>query len=332
MTGPHRRRTALLAALLAGAVLAGCGDGSRTPSGTEPVGAHPAVTPRQAVQILANVDAAVVRGTTARDAAQFAGRVVGPEREVLIASIKVATVLKQSPVAPPAPSKPRLLVTTAGAWPRWFLAAGPNPSAPTPLVRVLYSADPRSPYGLWTQLSLLPGAMLPEVASPTVGAAQLAPDATGLVRSPATVIAHYTELLNRGDASAYLKEFAPDQFRTELNQQLKSDRAAFASTAVGAVTSAHSIPPGPVFALATVDGGAIVIGRIDQKYRVAVAPGKGSVQLDSELAALVGRASVSTRLERTAVQTLAFYVPPAGSTAPVSLIAASKTDIAATGS
>ena len=41
---------------------------------------------------------------------------------------------------------------------------------------------------------------------------------------------------------------------------------------------------------------------------------------------------MSDHLVRTAVQTLAFYVPRAGSTAKVTLVAASKMDVAATGS
>jgi hypothetical protein len=328
--GPPVRRAAF--ALLAAFALAACGGGDRTPSVPDAVGRHPAVTPRQAVQILANVDAAVVRGMTARDATQFSGRVVGPEREALAAAIKVQTLLKLNPTSPPAPSKPRLLTTTAGAWPRWFIVAGSNPSAPTPLLRVLYSADPRSPYGLWSQLDLLPGDSLPEAASPTTGAIALAADAAGLVQSPNVVIAHYTDLLNRGDVSAYHNEFSADQFRTELNNQLKTDRAAAGSIGVGSVTSSHHVAPGPVFALATVDAGAVVIGRVDQKYVVTVARGKGSVQLDQELAALAGRAGVGTRLERTAVQTLAFYVPKAGGAGKITLLAASKADVAATGS
>jgi hypothetical protein len=318
--------------MLAVLALAACGGGDLTPSTPDAVGVHPAVTPRQAVQILANVDAAVVRGMNARDVTQFAGRVVGPERDALAAAIKVQAVLKLSPTAPPAPSKPRLLTTTAGPWPRWFMVAGSNPSEPTPLLRLLYSPDPRSPYGLWSQLDLLPGDTLPDVASPTTGAVRLAADASGLVASPSAVITHYTDLLNRGDASAYRNDFSADQFRTELNNQLKTDRAAAGSIGVGAVMSSHSVAPGPVFALATVNGGALVIGRVDQKYMVTVTRGRGSVQLDQQLAALAGRVAVGVRLERTAAQTLAFYVPRAGSAGKVTLLAASKADIAASGS
>jgi len=322
----------LFAASLLAAALGGCSAVPATPSDPDPGGAHPVVTPRQAVQILGTLDASLLRAAAAKDAAQFDGRVVGPEQQVLTASYKVLRTLGQPAVAPPAPSRPRLLLPTAGGWPRWFVAAGASPNTPTPVLRVMWSTNARAPYGLWSQLNLLPGVTLPEVASPTVGAAALGSDVAGLVQTPVAVLMHYTELLNRGDASAYRSQFAADEYRTQLNEQLKSDRAAFSSKAVGVVVAEHTVSRDPVFALATMDGGALVIGRVDQKYSVTVAAGKGSVRLDQQLAALAGVQTVSKKLDRTAVETLAFYVPRAGSTAPIALLAASKGDVAATAS
>jgi hypothetical protein len=319
-------------AALSAALLGGCGVGPLKPVDPDPGGARPVVTPRQALQILGTLDATLVRAAASKDVTQFGGRVVGPEQQLLAASYQVLKVLQQPAVAPPAPNRPRLLLPTAGAWPRWFLAAGASPATPTPVLRVMWSQTARTPYGLWSQLELLPGATLPDVAESTVGATPLAPDSSGLVLSPATVLAHYTELLNRGDASAYGKEFAADEYRSQLNQQLKTDRAAFASKDVGVVLAEHTLAGEPVFALATLDGGALVIGRVDQKYSVTVAPGKGSVRLDQQLAALAGRQLVTKKLDRTAVETLAFYVPRAGGSTPIALVAASKADVAATGS
>ena len=131
---------------------------------------------------------------------------------------------------------------------------------------MLYSSDrvPRTGCG---RSSISAGATLPEVPPATTGAVRLASDAGGLQATPATVLAHYTDLLNRGTASVYGAEFSPDQFRTELYNQLGTDRAAVASIGVGTVMAVHTVPPGPVFALATVDGGALVIGRADQSTR-----------------------------------------------------------------
>jgi hypothetical protein len=200
------------------------------------------------------------------------------------------------------------------------------------VIQVLSSPDARSPYGLWGQLNLLPGVALPEVASATVGAATLRPDATGLACSPAETIARYTDLLNRGEASAHKGEFARDAYRTELNNQLGADRQAFAAKGVGQVLAVHTASTDPPFAMPTQDGGALVIGRVDQLYSAAVAAGKGSVRLDPALAVLAGHPTVSKRLERRSVEVLAFHVPRAGTPDKITLVAAGKADVGATGS
>jgi hypothetical protein len=281
--------------------------------------------------ILGAVDAALVRAATAGNAAAAGDRALGPAREGLVATIAVQTRLKRPPTPPAAPSKPRLLLTRAEGWPRWFLAAGATPASASPVLRVLQSPDARHPYGLWAQLQLLPGAVLPETAPTVVGATPLAPHQAGLVRTPTEVLRRYTDLLNRGDASAYRGEFAPDAYRTELTDQLGADRKLFATAGAGQVTALHKFAPVGPFAMPTADGGAIVIGRVDQRYQVVVAPGRGPVRLDAPLAALAGRPSVSRHLDRWSVEVLAFAVPKAGSSAKITLIAASRTDVAASG-
>jgi hypothetical protein len=323
-------------AALSGAVLAGltaaCGTDVLVPPPPDPGGPHTVVTARQAVQILSSVDATLVRAVQARDARQFAGRATGPAQESLTASITVQAALKQTPSVLPAPSTPRLVLPLAGPWPRWFLAAGTSPASSAPLVVVLRSADARTPYGLWAQLVLLPGASLPETASATVGAPVLAADAEGLAATPRDVVLRYADLLNRGDASAYTSQYTADQYRKELTDQLGKDRAAFQSQGVGQVVAQHDAVPDVVLAMRTQDGGALVIGRIDQKYTATVTPGKGSVRLEPPLAALAGRSTVDKQLQRRSVEVMAFHVPRAGTADKITLVAAAKSDVAATGS
>jgi hypothetical protein len=224
------------------------------------------------------------------------------------------------------------MLTLAGPWPRWFAVAGTTPAAPTPVLRVLSSPDARSPYGLWGHLSLLPGAVLPELASATIGAPALGPDATGLACSPAETLERYADLLTRGDASAHRGEFGVDAYRSEVTAQLGADRQALAAKGLGQVVAVHTASAEAPFAMPTQDGGALVIGRIDQRYTATVAPGKGSVRLGADLAVLAGRATVAGRLERRSAEVVAFHVPPAGSRDTITLIAAGKADVGATGS
>lgn len=326
------RVTRTVGAVVLAVVLAACGGGERTPSTPSHAGPHTVVTPRQAVMILGAVDAALVQASTARNVAAAGDRVTGPAKESLTATIRVQTGLKQTPTAPAAPTKPRLLLPRAEGWPRWFMAAGATPASASPVLRVLQSPDARHPYGLWAQLQLLPGAALPEIAPATVGADPVPPTGAGLIPPPAQVLVRYTDLLNRGDASAFTAEFAPDAYRHELNQQLASDRKLFSAARAGQVTALHKFAPVGPFAIPTLDGGAVVVGRVDQRYQVTVAPGRGAVRLDPPLAALAGRQVVTKRLDRWSVEVLAFHVPKAGSRSKITLIAASRTDVAAAGS
>jgi hypothetical protein len=329
---PSRRRAGGVAiAVLAVAVAAGCG-GARVPADPDPGPPHTAVTPAQALQILGAVDATVVRAVRARDAGQFGARALGPARDAIGAAIAVQAKLQVPPSVPPAPGTPRLVLTLAGPWPRWFLAAGSSPASRTPLVQVLRSTDARTPYGLWAELNLLPGAALPELASATIGARTLAPTASGLAATPTDAVAWYADLLNRGDTSAYGGRFAPDLFRTELTDQLGADRKAFSAVGLGEVTSQHAVAPDPPLAIATLDGGALVIARLDQRYAATVVPGKGTVRLDTQLAVLAGRATVSKSLERRSVEVVALHVPKVGTSDKITLVAASRSDVSASGS
>jgi hypothetical protein len=326
-----RRSRAVAASAVVLLLFAGCSQDERTPAVPEAPGPHTAVTPRQAAMVLGAVDEALSRAASSGDVTAAGTRLTGPARESLAATILVERAQGRRAASPPSPTAPKLILTRMDSWPRWFMAAGATPRSAVPALRVLVSPDARSPYGLWAQLELLPGQQLPETALPSTGADPLPPDARGLVKTPAEVLAHYTELLNRGDASAYRADFAADAYRTELNDQLRSDRKLILTSGTGRVLASHRTGPQAPYALPTRDGGALVVGRVDQRYVVTVAAGRGPVRLDAQLSALAGRTSVTARVERRSVEVLAFHVPKAGSSALTELVAAARTHIAATG-
>jgi hypothetical protein len=335
--GPHLIAGALCAAL------AGCTGGSgdvRAPTtaasaATGPTAAaaldYPVVVERQALRIDAAADTALAAVAAQGDLTAARGRVVGPAQEVLAAQLKVAAARGQAPPAALRLTPARLLVPQAGPWPRWFLTAGAVKGQVTPSIRVLVSPSAQQPYGVWAQLIMLPGATLPEAASDPTGAPTLSPTGAGLSLTPAEVAARYADVLNRGRASAYLSAFAADDFRTQLNARLAADRKQIVATAVATLTSTHSPVRGTGLTLRTPGGGGLVIVELRQAYQVRVESGRGAVQADPDLAALAGRAVFASRLDRSAVEVLAFAVPAKGSAQPVRLIAASKGDVSASG-
>ena len=291
---------------------------------------YPVVVEPQALRIGEAVEDAVAAAVQARDVAAAQGRVTGPAAEVLAAQLTIARVR----TVPPPPAKTlvpaRLLVPRAAGWPRWFVAAG-SVGKGAPAIRVLLSPSAREPYAVWAELTMLPGATLPEAANTPSGVATLAPTGPGLNMTPAEVASRYADLLNRGRASDYRTAFADDDFRTQLNARLAADRKQIVATAVATLTSTHSAVKGTGYTLRTVDGGALVIVELRQAYQVRVEPGRGAVKADPDLAALAGKEVFSARLDRAAVEVLAFWVPSKGSSKPVRLIAASKGDVSATG-
>jgi hypothetical protein len=224
----------------------------------------------------------------------------------------------------------RVIVPSQSGWPRWFLAVGTAPAHSTPVLSVLYSPSARAPYGLWAQLALLPGEQLPGVAPADRGAPVLRPDAGGLLLTPQDTAGGYADVLTRGAASPFATKYAPDTFRQQVTGQLGHDRALFLR--LGTVAARHTVQPARTLALGTADSGAIVISVLTQTYLVTVQPGAGTVKVDPALAALAGRDRFARRVTRTSQEVVAFVVPAAGSTDKIHIVAAAKTDLAATGS
>jgi len=285
---------------------------------------YPSVLPRQAQQVVGDGQAALVKAYAGGAVAAAGARLSGPAAEMLAARLRVAAV-RHTALTPDALTVTRLMVPRAGPWPRWFVAAGSDPVSATPVLRVYLSPSVRAPYALWAQLSLLPGVTLPEPAGAAAGAPVVAPDDAGLLVAPTAVAAAYATVLATWRSSI---AFAVDPLRSQVAARTAKDIAALAGVAT--VTSAHTVVPGSVRAMRLTDGSVLVLAALRQTYRATVT--RGAVQVDADLAALAGRSSFGTRLERTADEVVAFVVPAAGSTLPPRLVAAAKADVAAAGS
>ena len=320
MTATRRIATAALIALL----LAGCG--SEQPLVAKPAAdtrTHPVVAARQATGILDRIDSALGSADPAR--------VGGPYLEIRTARRKQAQARKLTSPTPPAPGRTRLVVPSSTGWPRFFLAVGQRTGQSTPSLRLLLSQQARAPYQLWADLVMLPGATLPEMPPVDPGAEALAPSGPAdLLRSPLDALTRYADVLTRGPASPDAKSFAPNTFTTQVTGQQQTDRTGLAKIAT--VTATHAVVPDTVFAVRTADGGALVVGRLQQKVSIVVKPDAGTVKVsDLDLAALAGRSVFRKSVTRVSAELVALYVPPAGSTL-IDVIAAEKADLTVTGS
>jgi hypothetical protein len=325
---PRLRGAAAIAAV---AVLAGCGAGGAGVSAVpDPVGPHPVVLTTQARTVLTKVAAGASSAVSAGTATGIGPRVIGPEKGMLAASLKLPVALRpQGPATEP--SWQRLLVPAQTGWPRWFAGVGTSSSRTTPVIWVLASADARTPYGLWGELVMLPGAQLPEVAPVDRGAPELAPDATGLVAGPKDVAAWYADVLGAGTGSRYAKSFATDVFRDQVLKKVAADRVKL-QTVQGTLTSQHVVQGSPL-ALRTADGGALVIVAFTETYTVKLPANAGTVNFgDPVVTALAGKSSFSSQVVQTSTELVAFTVPPASAGGQIEVVAAAKAHLSATGS
>ncbi len=247
---PGRVLIALATGLLTTAVMSGCADsGTQVTAVPLDTRSYPVVDAGQAGSILQAVDATRVRGVDSRDRTVLDSRIVGPFRQLTLAQEKTSTALKRKVAPPAAVKRVALLVPISRTWPRFFVAVGDTRDESTYVLQVLTSPDARSPYGLWGQPALLPGATLPEVAPMDVGAPAIAPDAPGLVMPPSAVLRAYADYLNSTVRSPAARQFQRSTFSDQLSTGLTKDRASL--KAVANVTSRQAPVPGEPVARAS---------------------------------------------------------------------------------
>jgi hypothetical protein len=278
-----------------------------------PAVALPVLSIAQSEGVLSRIGDVLATADAALDPAGLPERLTGPALAIRTAEYvrAKATDGAKPPTALPAQAQ-TLVVPDTTTWPRTELVVTQQPAdLQAPRLLVLTQATARDPYRLWGWARLGAGVQMPATADTTHGSAPIAADATGLLVSPGETLAQYADVLANGDASKFAGAFPADFFRTYI----ETKRAAYSESlkAVATVTETYTPAGDGIVALATADGGAIVVGAMTTQTTIAVA--QGSVALDDPFeAALAGRASVTKGSVRTWTDVVAFYVPPAGST------------------
>jgi hypothetical protein len=278
-----------------------------------PAVALPVLSVAQSEGVLSRIGTVLETADAALDPAALADRLTGPALAIRTAEYVRATATAGAKLPTVLPTQAQtLVVPDTTTWPRTELVVTQQPAdLQAPRLLVLSQATARDPYRLWGWARLGAGVQMPATADAAHGSAPLSPDATGLLLSPAETLAQYADVLANGDASTFAGAFPTDFFRTYI----EAKRAEYSESlkAVATVTETYTPVDDGISALATVDGGAIVVGAMTTQTTIAVA--QGSVALDDPFeAALAGRASVTKSSVRIWTDVVAFYVPPAGST------------------
>lgn len=322
-----------------------------TPGTTEPGAPIPALDERQIRRVVDRVSSTIASADATNDTALASTRVAGPALELKAADYalrsKDAAQEPSSPVIPEdgelALSLPQQVPADSEAWPRRLFvvvaqpqalegsepepSATPDPTATAtpeeavlpPVAMLLTQEDPRAAYKVVYLVALQ--ADIPEVPATEDGTALLPPDSS-LVSFPiADVTDSYVDILVSDTASTHYDEFAleddrfilgwglPKQQEQQANQQAQeSPNSMSFSTIAG---------DGPLIALATTEGGAIVAGTVRQTADVTPAEAGAKVIGQGDIQLLSGVERSERGYTSVYAGQLLFYVPPLDSDAPI---------------
>lgn len=318
-------------------VLTGCAPALPEPSPpAAPAVPPPALSVEQSERVLGAIGASLASADGALSPAGLEARLSGPALATRTAEYLIATATAGAKPPTLLPMNAQTLVVPTGQeWPRTQFVVTEQPDDLTsPRLLVLQQANPREPYTLWGWTRLLPGVKMPATATPEIGSASVPADAAELVASPTDVVARYSDVLLNGDASAFVAEFAaPDPYRNGI-VAARAPFAKIASDANGTFTETHAPVADQTMALATADGGALVVAAMATTS--ALTFGGGSLPLPAEYAALSGGAlaagaNLRSNLTTSFSDVVAFYVPPSGASTPIQVLGAEHVRTSVTG-
>ncbi|MBT2586184.1 hypothetical protein [Arthrobacter sp. ISL-95] len=333
--GPALRITAL-AATLAAVMVGGtaiAAQATTTPEATPASsaaatadGGTPVMLESQLQRILEQVASTVDAADAAKDAAKLAPRVDKMELQIRTQNYKIrSTVSAYEPRMPVRATKLQSsVISTKRDWPRTVFALTQGEGNVVPQVLTLVQLSPRENYKLWGSAPLQPGTNFPSFPVPRKGTeAAPASDSTGLAYSGNEALEILSEMLtnpespNRskladGQASPYIAGALAYQADTVKN----GTSANFKFT--------HTPVTNQTVVLRTADGGAVVVGRLDFAFEGTPKAAGDKLLLEDDSAVFAGGKETTTGMVLNFAESVAVYIPPAGSADPMKLVAATR--------
>lgn len=331
----HRSAAALAAALGVTLLLGACSEDPVPQPVAEEVTspAPPALDSATAGDVLTAVGEVVAEADAAKDPALLAPRVTDPAVALRAGQYQSDALTSGSVAVPPLSTTAQsVYLPTGEGFPRTLMALTTVPEGRNlPQLLALQQAGPRDPYRMWGWVDLYPGVTVPSVSSPSIGAATLAPDAAGLVAAPQDVLARYVATLE-DPAGADAAAFTPlegDSFKQ--THRRGEDQLRPQIQASGTVTTAASVGSAPPVAIATADGGAIVLGEVRTTMQVRRTVPASKLDISGEFQSyLGGNGSVVGSVSFDNIALVAFHVPAEGSAdATIQVLGATTTLVAA---
>ncbi|WP_309994476.1 hypothetical protein [Paenarthrobacter nitroguajacolicus] len=332
--GPALRVTVVAAALAAvmvgGTAVAAQATSSPQPSASSAPAAADGGTPvmleSQLQRILEQVASTVDAADAAKDAAKLAPRVDKMELQVRTANYKIrSTVSAYEPRMPVRATKLQSsVISTKRDWPRTVFALTQGEGNVVPQVLTLVQLSPRENYKLWGSAPLQPGTNFPSFPVPREGTEPVpASDSTGLAYSGNEALGILGEMLTNPE-SPNRSKLADGQSSPYIAGAL-----AYQADTVKNGTSAnfkftHTPVTNQTVVLRTADGGALVVGRLDFAFEGTPKAAGDKLLLEDDSAVFAGGKETTTGMVLNFAESVAVYIPPAGSADPMKLVAATR--------
>lgn len=317
--GRRSSRNSMLAApsaiivlsLLSGCAPAAVVEPSPSPSASA-IDAPPAVVSEaQLSRILNSVATDAAAADEASDKKLLATRFAGPALALRTTHYLLRSRSTSITALPAIVSKPITFSLPAASlvWPRSLMVVTDEAGDEAlPQMLVLQQASPRSNYKLFYNVRLMPGAKIPEVSSPDVGAIPVEPDSLFLKLSPKDIPVAYGDLINNGQSSlsAGLFDVSVDEFYKQVSSSQKTQAETLTT---GKIVFTHALGNATVISLSTAEGGALVAVYMTDTYTIRPVRAGSAVAVSGQEKLLLGSSGSSRGVRSVYGDMLLFYVP-----------------------
>ncbi len=327
------RVTMAAAGVVAAAVVAGTGvaAGATSPAPSPDSSAapqdqsgSPVLLDAQFRRILEQVSSSADAGDAAKDAKKLAGRVGGTELEVRTQNYKIRSRVGSYEARMPVRSTKLLttVVTSNRDWPRSVLAVTQGDGNVVPQLLTLVQSSPRENYKLVETNPLQPGTTFPTInrdGTETLAAT----DKTGLLYSGEEAMSGLADRLTSAD-SPFKDKLVEGKSSPYIADTLSYQAEVVKAGENGNFSFTHKVVPESTIVFRTADGGALVLGRINFGFEGTPKAAGDKLSIGDDAAALAGGKETTTGMVLSFAESMAVYVPPAGSTDPMKLVAATR--------
>jgi hypothetical protein len=284
----------------------------------------PVLLDAQFRRILEQVAGAVDAGDAAKDAGILQPRVAQAELEVRTQNYKIRSQVGSYEARMPVRATKLLttVVTKKRDWPRSVLAVTQGEGNVVPQLLTLTQTSARENYKLVSTAPLQPGATFPAISRG--GTETRAPaDKSGLLYSGEEALAGLADRLTTAD-SAFKDKLVEGESSPYIADTLAYQADVVSSGVNGTFAFTHSVVPENTVVFRTSDGGALVLGRLNFTIDGTPKSPGDKLTIGDDAAALAGGKETSTGMVLNFAESMAVYVPPAGSPDPMKLVAATR--------